>query len=275
LSIWHFLVNYNSSAFTLLWGRYNNNWSLSHSSFGIRHLLQFSLRNLLITVAFCAFGAAALVNANPWWLAISWSAALFSLVAAGLFAVHRREEKRAFWGGYVVFGSLYVLLLMYSIQPTSSSNSSVLCLAPLSYQNLLTTKLTTWTYSHLPAALATEYLPTPVAPTASGSSGPPAAGGMPGVLGGMPGMASGGMSGSSGMPGGGMAGGMQGMMPGMPGMAGIPGGMPGGIPPTPNPRFVDQMTYTEVGQALWIVLIASLGGALSSWLFKSRQRPTP
>lgn len=217
-------------------------------------MLQFSLRNLLIAVAFCAFGAAALVNANPWWVAISWSAALFSLATAGLLAVHRREEKRAFWSGYVSFGTLYVLLLMYSIQPTSSSNSSILCLNSLSYYNLLTTKLTTWTYSHLPAVLTTDYLPTPVAPGSSGGSGPPSAVGMPGMAGGMPGMPTGGMPGPAG-----------GMMPGMP-------GMPGGIPPTPNPRFVDQSTYTEVGHALWIVLIASLGGAISCWAFSKKRQ---
>jgi hypothetical protein len=251
--------------------RYNedNLFWYPDSPFGIRHLLQFSLRNLLIAVAFCAFGAAALVNANRWWLAISWTAALFSLATSGLLVVHRREEKRAFWGGYAFFGALYVLLLMYSIQPTSSSNSSVLCLNSLSFHNLLTTKITTWTYSHLPAALTVENLPTPVTP-GSGSS-PPGAG-MPGMLGGMSGMAPGGMSGSpGGMPGmlGGGASGMQGMMPGMPGMAGM---MPGGIPPTPNPRFVDQATYTEVGHALWTVLLASLGGAISCWACAKRRQ---
>jgi hypothetical protein len=220
-------------------------------------MLQFSLRNLLIAVAFCAFGAAALVNANPWWLAISWSAALFSLASAGLLAVHRREEKRAFWSGYVSFGTLYVLLLMYSIQPTSSSNSSILCLSSLSYHNLLTTKLTTWTYSHLPAALATEYLPTPNNPGIPGSSGPPAGSGM--MPGGMPGMPAGGMSGSFGG------------MPGMPGMMGGTTGF-GGVPPTPNPRFVDQSTFTEVGHALWTILIASLGGAISCWAFSKKRQ---
>src|SRR5688500_11208731 len=91
-------------------------------------MLQFSLRNLLIAVVCCAFGVAALVNANVWWVAITWGTALFSVTAAALLAMHRREEKRAFWGGFALFGGLYLLLLMYSIQPVSSSNSSVLCL---------------------------------------------------------------------------------------------------------------------------------------------------
>lgn len=197
-------------------------------------MFQFSLRNLLIAVAGCAFGAAALVNANVWWVAITWCVALISVMAAALLAVHRREEKRAFWGGFALFGSLYLLLLMYSIQPVSSSNSSVLCLEPLSCHNLLTTKLTTWTYSRLPAALATEYLP-------GTGSGPMGSGG---PTGGMPGM------GSSGM--------------------GMPAGL---IFPDPNPRYVNQYRYTDVGHALWTLLIASLGGALSCWFFKTRQRP--
>jgi hypothetical protein len=228
-------------------------------------MLQFSLRNLLIAVAFCAFGAAALVNANSWWVAISWSAALFSLATAGLLAVHRREEKRAFCSGYTSFGTLYVLLLMYSIQPTSSSNSSVLCLNSLSYYNLLTTKLTTWTYSHLPATLTTEYQPAPnpgpggPGGSSGGSMGPvPMA--VPSPYGPPP------MNyGSSGLP---MSGGGP-MGPAMPGMMGGAAGY-GGVPP--NPRFVDQSTYTEVGHALWIILIASLGGAISCWAFSKKRQ---
>lgn len=206
-------------------------------------MFQFSLRNLLIAVAFFAFGAAALVNAGAWWSAITWGVALLTLAAAGLLAIYRREEQRAFWGGYLLFGSLYVLLLMYSIQPTSSSNSSILCLNSLSYFNLLTTKLANWSYSFLPASLTTEYLP-----GTGGISGPAASGGIP-----MPG-------GSGGIPG--MGG----------GMSGIPG-MPGGPLPPLNPRFVSQTTYLEVAHALWIILLAALGGALSCWFYKTRQPP--
>jgi len=217
-------------------------------------MFQFSLRNLLIAVAFCAFGAAALVNANSWWVAISWSAALFSLAAAAVLTLHRRAEKRPFSAGYLIFGSLYVFLLMYSIQPTSSSNSSILCLQSLSYFNLLTTKLTTWSYTWLPASLTTEYLNVP----SPGSSGP---------------MGSSGGSMGPGMP---MGGGSPLGMPGMPGMSGPGAGMmPGAagpvIPITPNPRYVDQTTYTEVSHALWTILIAFLGGALSGWICATRQ----
>lgn len=219
-------------------------------------MLQFSLRNLLITVAFCAFGAAALVNANAWWLAISWSVMLLSLSAAGLLGWHRRDEKRAFWSGYLLFGSLYLLLLMYSIQPVSSSNSSVLCLAALSYQSLLTTKLANWSYALLPASLTTEFFP-----NTGGSSGGSSSGSQP-----PPPM-------SSGMAGGGMGSMMSGSGMQSGGMPGLPG-MPGGMPPmgTYNPRFVDQNVYVEVGHALWTVVIGVCGGLLSSWLHRSRER---
>jgi hypothetical protein len=211
-------------------------------------MFQFSLRNLLIAVAFFAFGAAALVNAGAWWSAITWGAALLSLVSAGLLTMYRREEQRAFWGGYVLFGTLYVLLLMYSIQPTSSSNSSVLCLNSLSYFNLLTTKLANWSYTFLPASLTTEYFP-----GASGRSG----GSAP-------------LPSGSGSP-------MSGSMPGP--MSGFSGSMPpifggsGAPPATPNPRFVSQTTYLEVSHALWIILLATLGGVLSCWFYKTRQQP--
>jgi len=157
--------------------------------------------------------------------------------------VYRREEQRAFWGGYVLFGTLYVLLLMYSIQPTSSSNSSVLCLNSLSYFNLLTTKLANWSYSFLPASLANEYLP-----LSGGTSGPSLPGSGPPMSGSMPGP-------TSGLGG------------GMPAMS----GMPGGPVMTFNPRFVSQTTYLEVSHALWIILLATLGGALSCWFYKTRQ----
>jgi hypothetical protein len=92
-------------------------------------MLQFSLRNLLIAVAFCAFGAAALVNANPWWLAISWSAALLSLATAGLLAVHRREA-----GVLEQVQATIRPAPMYSIS-RRRLQASVLCLNSLSYHN--------------------------------------------------------------------------------------------------------------------------------------------
>ena len=162
--------------------------------------------------------------------------------------MYRWDEQRAFWGGYVLLGTLYVLLLMYSIQPTSSSNSSVLCLNTLSYFNLLTTKLANWSYSFLPASLTTESFPNGFG--GYGSSGPSLPGSGPPMSGGMPGP----MSGFGG---------------GMPGMS----GMPGGPPSTPNPRFVSQTAYLEVSHALWIILLATLGGALSCWYYKTRQQP--
>src|SRR3954453_23835653 len=127
-------------------------------------MLQFSLRNLLIAVAFVAVGTAALLNANAWWSSLLWGAALSLLVFTGLAASYRQEAKRAFWGGYVLAGSFYLLLLMYSIQNTSSSNASILCYTPLTHYNLVTTKLIVWAYAWLPASKGAQYLPAPSVP---------------------------------------------------------------------------------------------------------------
>ncbi|MBC7855629.1 MAG: hypothetical protein IAF94_19535 [Pirellulaceae bacterium] len=146
----------------------------------------------------------------------------------------------------------------------SSSNSSILCLEPLNYHHLLTTKLTTWSYSRLPAALTTEYLPG----TSSGGSGS-SGGSYGGMSGGGPG------AGTVGMPAMGSGMGMPGagMPPPMSGSGMMPGS--GIIPPgpNPNPRFVDQNIYTQVAHALWTIIIAALGGALACWFYKTRQRP--
>ena len=77
----------------------------------------------------------------------------------------------------------------------------------------------------------------------------------------MPGMPGGGFPGMPAGMSGGVSGPGTGMMPG----AGMPGTM------TPNPRYVDQTTYTEVSHALWTILIAFLGGTLSGWIYATRQ----
>ena len=93
-------------------------------------MLQFSLRNLLIAVAAVAVGTAALLNANAWWVSLLWGAVLLMLALAGFVAFFRRAAQRAFWSGYVVAGSLYLLLLMYSVPQISQSNTWMPLCAP-------------------------------------------------------------------------------------------------------------------------------------------------
>jgi hypothetical protein len=182
-------------------------------------MLQFSLRNLLIAVAAVAVGTAALINANEWWASLLWGTALSMLVFAALAALFRRDAQRAFWSGYLVAGSLYLLLLMYSVPSATGSSTPY---AALNHYRLVTTRIILWTYSLFPDSKKSQYI-LPVFPA-------------------------GGIGGSS-WTGGGLVG--PGMTPGMPGGAGVGppgmGGMGMGPPPTLNPSYVDQEAFMEVG----------------------------
>lgn len=229
-------------------------------------MLQFSLRNLLIAVAAVALGMAALLNANSWWSSLLWGATLATLLFAGLATLLRREALRAFWGGVLLAGGLYLLLLMYSVQHSSASifataaSPVVVSYSPLSQEQLVTTRLTHRGYTLLPAAKTMQYLP-PATTTGAGTLAP-------GELGSF----GGGMGGASVMPG----------LPGMPsGTGNVPasgglGGGGGGFGSTgvaflPNPSYVDMNSFIEVGQALWTLLIAWLGGLASARLYCTQQ----
>lgn len=210
-------------------------------------MLQFSLRNLLIAVAVVAIGMAALLNANCWWSSLLWGATLATLFFAGLATLLRREVPRAFWGGVLLAGGLYLLLLMYSVQHSSSNwsvtpeNTSITCYAPLSHEQLVTTRLTHWGYSLLPAAKTMQYLPLATTTMGAGSVSP-------------------GGSGSFGSGVGGFGGG---------------GGFGGtGMAMANNPSYLDITAFTEVGQALWTLLFAWLGGLVAAKLYRTRQPAT-
>jgi hypothetical protein len=196
-------------------------------------MFQFSLRNLLVAVAAVAVGTAALINANSWWVALLWGVTLSVLMLAGWLAFLRRESQRAFWSGCAVTGSLYLLLLMYSVPQISQSNTWM-PYGPLNYSNLVTTKVTVLAYTLLPASKTTQFVP---------ASTPPG-----GASGGMPGM-----GGSSGLMGtGGMMGGMM------------------GPPMMPDPNYIDPEAFTDVGQAIWTLFLSWLGGTVVFGLFRKR-----
>lgn len=197
-------------------------------------MFQFSLRNMLIAVAAVAVGTAALLNANPWWASLLWSATVLMLVFAGLVSFIRREAQRAFWGGYLAAGSVYLLLLVYSV-PQQFQSNTWMPYGPLNHDNLTTTKVIYWGYSLFPASKKTPYLPASSATAGMGGMGafgsPPGAGGMAPV-----------------------------------GFGGM--GMMG----PPNPSYVDQEAFTQVGQALWMLFLSWLGGTVAFLLYRSRER---
>lgn len=217
-------------------------------------MFQFSLRSLLIAMAAIALGTAALLSANSWWSALLWGAALGTLAFAGLMVLFRREATRAFWGGFLLAGTLYILLLMRSVPNANGFNGY----APLSYDSLITTKVIVGGYLMFPASRTSPWIPA----TAAGAGGSGGGGVMMGGLGGM--------SGSMGsMPGGtvGFGGGIGGLTP----TGGMGGGFFGG---TPNPAYVDFESFTSIGHALWTLLLSWVGGTVAFWVFSTRDKRT-
>jgi len=109
---------------------------------------------------------------------------------------------------------------------------------------LLTTKVTAWGYSWLPPSKKDEVITVP-----------PPAGGM-GATGGGAGMMEDMMSGMPSAPAAG------GMMPGMGGM---------GMGATLNPNYIDPKEFTQVGHALWMLLLSWLSGTVAFCLYRTRE----
>ena len=76
-----------------------------------RTFLQFSLRSVLLAVAFAAIGVAALVNASPWWLTAAVSLSLALLLAGVTLAINGKGPVRAFWTTFVAWEVLYIAIV--------------------------------------------------------------------------------------------------------------------------------------------------------------------
>jgi hypothetical protein len=77
--------------------------------------VRFTIANLILLVAFAAVAIAALKESSHWWDSGLFTVTLASLVTATLLAVHRGRRARAFWGGFALVGSAY---LVASLVPT-------------------------------------------------------------------------------------------------------------------------------------------------------------
>lgn len=174
------------------------------------------------------------------------------------------RSTEGFWGGVLLAGGLYLLLLMYSVQHSSSNwanisaNTSIDCYSPLSHEQLVTTRLIRWGYSLLPASKTMQFLPPATTATGAGYVSP----------GGGRSFGSGMGAGPGGMPAGGI--------PGMAAPAGGGGGGFGGMGTAmiSNPSYLDITAFTEVGQALWTLLFAWLGGLVAARLYRTQQPKT-
>ena len=215
-------------------------------------VFQFSIRGLLVAVTVTAVGMAALLNASGWLEALAWGAALLILSCALLLVVYRREEQRAFWLGFVVFGGIYLLVVLYSF--TADWKNDPLTANPLHYNSLATTKVMSLLYeSALPQSRRQEH----VAGQAAGEevtaawntdSGVALSYGYPVKVDFTGDVAS---------------------------LAFTPDGgtiLIAGNKLAPNPSYVPLGKFISIGHTLWLLLIAALGGKICQIIYRTRPR---
>lgn len=210
-------------------------------------LFQFSIRSLIVAVTIAAVGIAALLNANPWWEAGAWLAALGMLACAILFCVYRREGQRAFWLGFAIFGGLYLGLLVFSallnqhfqLLPSQLSRLAYEWVVPDSRRSQYlappgnpVSPVTTTAYSYTGFG---PYQPpnttvVPAPPVAIGAMYAPATGGSP-----------------------------------LPATVAF-------VTPTPNARYVPVETFVSIGHTLWLLLAAAVGGKICQWIHRTRPK---
>jgi hypothetical protein len=97
---------------------------------------RFHLGTLVILVLFLGVGLAALRESNETWDSSIFSISVGVLLISILLAVHRSENKRAFWLGFALFGS----------------TSLGLSLAPSTESRLITTRALAYLDSKVPRA---------------------------------------------------------------------------------------------------------------------------
>ncbi len=79
---------------------------------------RFHLGSLLILILVLGIGFAALCESTDTWDGSVFSITLSVLLTSILLAIHRTEERRAFWLGFALFGSAYLgFSLIPSIEP--------------------------------------------------------------------------------------------------------------------------------------------------------------
>ncbi len=205
-------------------------------------LFQFSIRSLLVAVTISAVGVASLLNANLWWEGGIWLVALGLLGSGILLCIYRQGQQRAYWLGFVIFGGLYLGLI-------------VITAAIGKYYDLLPTQLSQFAYHWvIPAAGQGQYLPPPA------SAGTP----LPAVAYSYQVVAS--ASGPYAQPT---------LSPGQPQVVVPPPAtsVPAlytTAPWTANPRYVPVEKFVSIGHSLWMLLAAAVGGKLCQWICRTQ-----
>jgi WD40 repeat protein len=80
--------------------------------------IRFNIASLLVVIFILGVGFAALRESNDTWDSSVFTITLVVLLISIMLAVHRAEQRRAFWLGFALFGSAYLgLSLVPSIEP--------------------------------------------------------------------------------------------------------------------------------------------------------------
>jgi hypothetical protein len=246
--------------------------------------LRFSLLGLFGLTALAALACTSLLSASAPWIRVLLTASLLLLLTAVVIAVCRRGLARAFGVGAAIFGWGYLLLQQPGIPAGwSSPFTGSAWVAPGTHTPLSDYLGTTW----LLEVAYDKALPLVRTPPGAGVAVP-----VTFFLGGM-GLGGGSMVPNPGMPPG--VGGQPGAVqaPGVghsPGMAGGgPGagydlfggyfdpntgafvyGPPGGGQATAPPFYPTREDFIAVGQALWTIVFALVGGLLGRCLWQER-----
>ena len=203
-------------------------------------LFQFSIRSLLVAVTIAAVGVAALLNANLWWEGGTWLVALGLLAVGILLCIYRRQEQRAYWLGFVIFGGLYLGLI-------------VITAAIGKYNDLLPSQLSQFAYHWIiPTPGQNQYLPPPAA---AGSPLPTTAYSYEVVA-----SASGPYAAPT-------------LSPSPPRIV-VPAtsvqALYTAAPWTANPHYVPPEKFVSIGHSLWLLLAAAVGGKLCQWICRTQ-----
>lgn len=90
---------------------------------------RFNIASLLVLVLFVAVGFAALREASDLWESGTFTVKIGVLLISILLAIHRTEKRRAFWLGFALLGSAYLVLsLVPSIQSRLITTKALACL---------------------------------------------------------------------------------------------------------------------------------------------------
>jgi hypothetical protein len=194
---------------------------------------QFSMRQLLVAVAFAAVACTALVNTNPWWVRGSWLAAVGLSFVAVLQAIFRRGERRAFWLGFAIAGWLCII-------------AGCEVFPGLRIVRQLPEQVTGFLHAQLPDSLRMPFIEEQTGRPADGAFTPPP------------------IISDDG--------------PQDPRVKLSLELFAQQQQPTfaPNPRYLAADQFQSIGEAIWTVLVALLGGLIACWIYRSEAaRPAP